>query len=136
MLAVTVHISTDVAAVPLLWIVPLALYLSTFVVVFSPLASRVMPIARRALPLAILPLALLLVAQVMAHLWFVIPLHLVAFWLLSLLCHAELARTRPAASHLTEFYVWLAVGGMFGGDLQHIHRAAVVCRGRGIPSTR
>jgi hypothetical protein len=115
MLAVTVHISTDIAAVPLMWIAPLALYLSTFIIVFSPMGSRVLPIARRALPLTLLPLVLLLVAQTTAHLWFVIPLHLAVFWLLSLLCHAELSRTRPDAAHLTEFYLWLAVGGMVGG---------------------
>lgn len=115
MLAVTVHISTDIAAVPLLWIVPLGLYLSTFIIVFSPLAATVLPAARRALPLVLLPLVLFMVAQVTGNLWFVIPLHLAAFWLLSLLCHAELAATRPVASHLTEFYVWLAVGGMIGG---------------------
>jgi hypothetical protein len=115
MLAVTFHISTDIAAVPLLWVVPLALYLSTFIIVFSAAAAPVVAAARRALPLVLLPLVLLLIAQVSAHLWFVIPLHLAAFWLLSLLCHAELARTRPAPSHLTEFYVWLAAGGMAGG---------------------
>ena len=115
MLAVTFHISTDIAAVPLLWIMPLALYLSTFIIVFSAAAAPVVTAARRALPLILLPLVLFLVAQVSAHLWFVIPLHLAAFWLLSLLCHAELARTRPVPSHLTEFFVWLAAGGMAGG---------------------
>ncbi len=115
MLAVTSHISTDVAAVPLLWIVPLALYLSTFIVAFSKRAERIVGLARRIFPIILLVLVLFLVGQVGAVLWFIIPVHLSSFWLLALLCHWRLASERPPPSHLTEFYLWLAVGGMLGG---------------------
>jgi hypothetical protein len=115
MLAVTSHISTDIAAVPLLWIVPLALYLSTFVIAFSGATTRLVSLVRRALPFTLLPLILFLASQVTAQLWFIIPLHLATFWMLALLCHCELALDRPAPDHLTEFYVWVAVGGVAGG---------------------
>lgn len=115
MLAVTAYVSTDVAAVPLLWIVPLALYLLTFVIVFGNGAPRLVPIARRALPIVLLPLVLFLSGQLQAPVWFQIPAHVLAFFLLALLCHHELARTRPHPAHLTEYYVWLAAGGALGG---------------------
>ena len=47
--------------------------------------------------------------------WITIPLHIAAFSVLALLCHGELARTRPGVRHLTEFYLWLAAGGVLGG---------------------
>jgi hypothetical protein len=115
MLAVTSHISTDIAAVPLLWIVPLALYLCTFVIVFSGRAARLLRAAQRILPLALLPLVVFLTAHGAAPLWVMLLLHLLTFFLLALLCHAALARTRPPAEHLTAFYLWMATGGMLGG---------------------
>lgn len=115
MLAVTSHISTDIAAVPLLWIVPLALYLSTFVIAFSGGTTRLVSVARRVLPFTLLPVVLFLTSQATAELWFIIPLHLATFWILALLCHSELAQDRPGPDHLTEFYVWVAVGGVAGG---------------------
>jgi hypothetical protein len=115
MLGVTSYLSTDIAAVPLLWIVPLWLYLLTFVVTFGSKGDRARVIANRALPLLILPLALMMVAQVKGPLSAVIPVHLLVFLAAALLCHGELSRDRPGASHLTEFYFWLALGGMAGG---------------------
>jgi hypothetical protein len=115
MLGVTSYLSTDIAAVPLLWIVPLWLYLLTFVVTFGSKADRARVIANRALPFLILPLALMMVAQVKGPLSFVVPVHLLVFLAAALLCHGELSRDRPGANHLTEFYFWLALGGMAGG---------------------
>ncbi|HEY2906523.1 MAG TPA: fused MFS/spermidine synthase [Vicinamibacterales bacterium] len=115
MLAVTSHISTDIGAVPLLWIVPLALYLVTFVLAFGRRSAAVGAFARRALPLAVVPLALFMMAGVQGPLVTIVSLHLAAFAVLALNCHAELAKDRPEASHLTEFYFWLSFGGMLGG---------------------
>src|SRR5262249_34498035 len=115
MLGVTSYLSTDIAAVPLLWVVPLWFYLLTFVVAFGSKGGQVRAIANRALPVVILPLALLMVAQVKSPFSFVIPLHLLVFVAAALLCHGELAHDRPLSSHLTEFYFWLALGGMAGG---------------------
>jgi hypothetical protein len=115
MLAVTSYVSTDIAAVPLLWIVPLALYLLTFALAFGRHSTAAGALARRALPLLVVPLALAMILKLRAPLAFVLVLHLAAFAAMALQCHADLARDRPDASRLTEFYFWVSLGGMLGG---------------------
>lgn len=115
LLGVTTFISTDLAAVPLLWVIPLALYLLTFVLVFAqrPLVSH------RAMlwlqPFLVVVVAVIYYKSMHDSLWLVILLHLAMFFVTTLVCHGELARTRPAASHLTEFYIWMSLGGVLGG---------------------
>ncbi len=113
MLGVTTHISTDIAAVPLMWVVPLALYLATFMLVF---ARRPLLPARgltRLLPFLAIPT----LASVMfpSTPWWVMPLHLLTFFVAAAVCHFRLAATRPAPQHLTEFYLWMSLGGVLGG---------------------
>lgn len=115
MLAVTSYMSTDIAAMPLLWIVPLALYLLTFVIGFGSKNETARAVAHRAVPLLIVSLALFMVTQVRGPLSLLVPFHLMTFTAVALLCHAELAHDRPAPSHLTEFYFWISFGGMLGG---------------------
>jgi len=115
MLAVTTYLSTDVAAVPLLWTVPLSLYLLTFVLAFGSSSRSVTALADRALPLFALPLTLFMVVAVRIELWMAIPVHLLAFTAVALLCHGRLADDRPPPESLTEFYLWTAFGGMLGG---------------------
>ena len=67
------------------------------------------------MPLLILPLVVLMIAGAGISLWIAIPLHLAAFTMAALVCHGRLAADRPAPVHLTEFYFWLAFGGMLGG---------------------
>jgi spermidine synthase len=113
MLGVTTHISTDVAAVPLLWVVPLALYLATFVLAFA--RREVIP--QRWL-LWTMPIAIgASTATVLGnlHSLWLIPLHLATFFIVAMVCHRELSRRRPEVAHLTEFYIWMSVGGVFGG---------------------
>lgn len=115
MLAVTMFLSTDVAAVPLLWTVPLALYLLTFVIVFSkrPFVSR--GAALSVMTFFVLPLIVVIILGVPGPAWLIMPLHLLGFFATALVLHGELARTRPSARHLTEFYLWMSVGGLVGG---------------------
>jgi hypothetical protein len=115
LLAVTSYMSTDVASVPLLWMVPLCVYLGTFVVAFSPGAARARALATRFMPLAVIALALLLIAQMNRPVSLVIPLHLIVFGVIALACHGELADDRPSTARLTEFYFWISLGGMLGG---------------------
>lgn len=115
LLAVTNYISTDVASVPLLWILPLSLYLLAFVMAFSPSAERVRALSARLMPLLIVVLALILVSGTVSPLSLVIPLHLAAFTAIAITCHSDLADDRPGPARLTEFYFWIAVGGMLGG---------------------
>jgi hypothetical protein len=113
MLGVTTHMSTDVAAVPLLWILPLALYLGTFVIAFSTRELLQHRWLNRLLPVLIF--ACLGTILVRAVKWWLIPLHLLTFFVSAMVCHRELARRRPDAQHLTEFYIWMSFGGMLGG---------------------
>jgi spermidine synthase len=115
MLAVTTYLTTDIAAVPLLWVVPLSLYLITFVVAFGARSEAVTAFADRRLPLVLLPLAMIMTVQMRAPLWLLVPLHLAVFTLAGLLCHGALADDRPTRQHLTGFYFWIALGGMLGG---------------------
>jgi hypothetical protein len=114
MLSVTSHVTTDIAPVPLLWIIPLALYLATFVLAFSPRTAFAARIASTALPFAVfIPIATVVTGMVEPPGFLVI--HLIGFFLAALSCHGELAASRPPVARLTEFYVWLAVGGAIGG---------------------
>jgi SAM-dependent methyltransferase len=114
MLGVTTHISTDLAAMPMLWVLPLSIYLLSFVLVFArrPLPHRFFV---RALPITAFAVVFTLAVKAIEPIAFVIPLHLVFLFVASMVCHGELARDRPASAVLTEFYLWMAVGGVLGG---------------------
>jgi len=116
LLAVTTYLATDVASIPLLWIVPLAIYLLTFVIVFA----RKIVIFRHSFAVWLQPPFLLILAVSIALMMqrsvtALAPTHLAAFFLTALVCHGELAKDRPSVAHLTEFYLWLSVGGVLGG---------------------
>jgi len=115
LIAVTAHISTDVAAAPLLWVLPLSLYLLTWVLVFQSrplLPHRWMLMAQ---PLAIAGVVMLLAIGGEQNLLLTLGGHLLCFFVIAMACHGELARSRPAARYLTGFYVALSFGGMVGG---------------------
>jgi hypothetical protein len=115
MLGVTSYLSTDIAAVPLLWIGPLALYLLTLAYAFGSTSQRAREIADRRLPLLLVPLVLFMVAQTQLPLWLILALHLLAFTASALICHVRLAQSRPPRDSLTEFYFWITLGGLLGG---------------------
>jgi hypothetical protein len=115
MLGVTTHATTDVAPVPLLWIVPLAIYLGTYVLAFM----RRPPIAHErmvgAVPLAIVAVAFVSLVGESRLLGLVLCVHFAALFVIAMACHGELARTRPGARHLTAFYLVVSFGGALGG---------------------
>ena len=115
LIAVTAHLSTDVAAAPLLWVVPLALYLATFVIVFQtrPLLPHNWMVAAQ--PILVVALVGVLAYEVLDSIFITMAVNLAAFFVTALVCHGELARRRPAARHLTAFYMWMSTGGMIGG---------------------
>jgi len=115
MLSVTTYLSTDVAAVPMLWVLPLSCYLLTFIVAFGWDSESTHAFTRRMLPRVLLPLVFVVLVGFPLQLWITVPLHVAAFSVLALMCHAELARKRPGVRQLTEFYLWLAAGGVLGG---------------------
>jgi hypothetical protein len=115
LIAVTAHISTDVAAAPLLWVLPLSLYLLTWVLVFQsrPLLPHKWMLLLQ--PLAITGVIVLLAVGGEQNLLLTLGGHQLCFFVIAMACHGELARTRPAAKYLTGFYVALSFGGMLGG---------------------
>ncbi|MEI6666813.1 MAG: fused MFS/spermidine synthase [Acidobacteriota bacterium] len=115
LLGVTTYLSTDVAVVPLLWVIPLLLYLLTFVVAFArrPLVS--LHAAGLALPMLLLPLVVIIIMRTAEPPWLVVPLHLMTFAAAAMVCHAQLASDRPGVTHLTLFYLCLSLGGALGG---------------------
>lgn len=115
MLGVTTFLTTDIAAAPFLWILPLGLYLLTFVLVFAarPIVAHERMV--RLLPLFVLPLVSLSIFDTQLPPIVQIALHLTMFFLASMVCHGELARNKPHSDHLTTFYLCLAVGGVIGG---------------------
>jgi hypothetical protein len=117
LLGVTAFLGNDVAAVPLLWVVPLALYLTSFIVVFARTAGTGHHRVARVLPALALLVALVGLSGMTLPLWLLIPLHLGTFFAAAVTCHGALAADRPPAARLTDFYLMMALGGALGGAL-------------------
>ncbi len=115
LIAVTAHISTDIAAAPLLWVLPLSLYLLTWVLVFQSRPLLPHKWMLRLQPLAIAGVIVLFAVGGEQNLLRTLGGHQLCFFFIAMACHGELARTRPAAKYLTGFYVALSFGGMVGG---------------------
>ncbi len=114
-LGVTLHITTDVASAPMLWVIPLAIYLLTFVIAFARGSQKLAPATLLVHPAA---LAFLIVCYVNSGDWaFSLSGILTGFFFSALVCHLALSRTRPSADHLTEFYLYVSLGGVIGGAL-------------------
>src|SRR5262249_40505806 len=116
MLGVTSYITTDIASVPLLWIIPLALYLLTLVFAFARrqlFSSRLPALVVPGATVVLLMIYLADTAGSGARM--LILLHLIYFFFAALMCHNQLAADRPSASHLAEFYLWFSLGGVLGG---------------------
>ncbi|MDQ3688998.1 MAG: fused MFS/spermidine synthase [Chloroflexota bacterium] len=114
-LGATAYISTDIAAVPLLWIAPLSLYLLSFIIAFS---SRIRVAAGRwsgMLPWIAAAIVIPSGGLLSLPTWLTILLHLGFLLIAATMCHTLLAEQRPAPARLTEFYLLVAVGGALGG---------------------
>ncbi len=115
MLGVTNYLTTDIASLPLLWVVPLAIYLFTLVLAFS----RRQVISLRSLSIILPAITILFLFIYFSHIavepsW-MIALSLSYFFVAALACHVRVAAMRPGAAHLTEFYLWFSLGGVLGG---------------------
>src|SRR5262245_22373720 len=117
MSAVTNHILLNLASVPFLWILPLAVYLITFMLAFGhrirlsySTLSKISPV----IFLLLFPLSAASTSVAAKYMWFLVAGHLVLLMTGALLCHTSLSARRPAPRHLTEFYVWIAFGGALG----------------------
>lgn len=123
LLAVTSHISVDIAAIPLLWVMPLVIYLLSFVIVFArnPHISHnfITSIAPTAIIVAIIfySLSVALSADIAIVITFL--------FIISMVFHGELAKNKPSATKLTEFYLLMSLGGVLGGIFNSIIAPAV-----------
>lgn len=115
MLGVTAYLSTDVAAIPLFWVVPLALYLLSFIIVFARVPAVVHRMMIMLLPVSISTLVIVNFANMEGPKWIMFSMHLINFFIYCMVCHGAIANSRPTARHLTEFYLWISVGGVLGG---------------------
>jgi spermidine synthase len=115
LLGVTSYISTDIAAIPFIWVVPLFLYLLTFVLVFAHQIRAPLRAAAHLQPWLVIPIVLLWYWGIRGATPGLLVLHVLFFFVTALICHGELARRRPPAAALTEFYFWMSVGGALGG---------------------
>ena len=115
LVAVTSFVSTDVASAPFLWVIPLALFLATFIIVFA----KRQVIAPKTLEKFLVPAVLVGLVSCIPQLqipgWLNIAFHYSLFFLVALVAHGAMAAKRPAAIHLTEFYLLMSVGGLVGG---------------------
>jgi len=114
MLGVTSHMANNIASAPFLWIIPLALYLLTFVIVF---AKR--PIVTPKQLAILFPWVILvaLIAGFVLKLFVLVSigLSLICYFIIALYCHGRLVEARPDVGNLTEFYIWMSFGGVLGG---------------------
>jgi hypothetical protein len=116
LLGLTNFISTDIASVPLLWIIPLTLYLLSFVIVFSKWNDKIHPLMVKLQPIVLLPfIAYAFINPADLPYWAYLVLHLLAFFFAVMVCHGELAKDRPNTRYLTTFYLIMSFAGMLGG---------------------
>src|SRR5215213_9537733 len=112
---VTTYITTEIAPTPLLWTIPLALYLATFILAFA----RKNPLPEKLTDTVLAGLALLLTLALVANATeptsVIVLLHLCFLFVAGMVCHNQLASDRPDAVRLPEFYLCVATGGMIGG---------------------
>ena len=122
-LSTTLFITTDIASVPLLWVIPLALYLLSFIIAFSNRGGAFIQLATR-LHVPICALVFLIATYVYAYVshfyannyhGLQISINLICLFIVSLSCHGKLANEKPNPEYLTSYYFWLALGGALGG---------------------
>ncbi len=116
MVADTSFLTTNIAPIPLIWVAPLALYLLSFILSFERSGWYQRKVF---LPLFVIGLGALAWLPTLGiteiPLYASMGINLTAFFVACMVCHGELARLQPHPSHLTGYYLMLAVGGVVGG---------------------
>lgn len=113
--SVTLYFSTDLAAAPLLWVVPLAIYLITFIIAFGRFDKRPSGLQVRITGFALILSAALLLSQTYDPAALLFAVYAITLFLAALLAHQKLANARPLPQFLTEYYLWISLGGVLGG---------------------
>lgn len=115
MLGVTTFVTTDIASAPFIWVMPLALYLVSFMVTFGRRWRLSPRVAGYAAAASVLLVVLLEIDRFEVDPFTRVAVHLAAAFLAAVLAHAVLYRDRPPAEQLTTFYLLMSVGGALGG---------------------
>jgi spermidine synthase len=121
MLGVTFYITTDIASMPLFWVIPLAIYLLTYVLTFAtkPLIKH-QSVVNNVLFILIFAIVGFIFGYTSTHIFELIVINLLTFFMLAMLCHGELVKSRPDSSMLTQFYFFIALGGLLAGIFNSI----------------
>lgn len=114
LLGVTAHITQDVASAPFLWVIPLALYLLSFVIAFQA-RPMIAPQVALWLQALLVPAAAVLYSILSAPWIWQLGSNLGAFFFTALVCHQALSARRPEPARLTDFYLSMSLGGVIGG---------------------
>jgi len=115
MLSVTTHVATDIASVPLLWVLPLSLYLISFIMVFARTGYwRTIKWERYLFP-AVLLAMMFYHFRIIEPIWFTIPVHLAVVFIICMYFHGRLADERPPVPQLNSYFVWMSTGGIAAG---------------------
>jgi hypothetical protein len=117
LLGVTNYILTDIASIPFFWTIPLALYLLTFIIAFDRPLHPLPQVVSRLTSLALLVVVATLCAEANSPASFLIPLHLVVFFLACLHCHVRVTSLQPPTRLLPQYYLAISLGGAVGGML-------------------
>jgi hypothetical protein len=112
---VTTYLTTDIASIPLLWVLPLGLYLLSFTLAFASRPLLRQETLSRMLPLPVAIVSLLILAEAVGPIWVFLPANLLMFFLAAWVAHGALAQDRPGPSRLTEFFLLISLGGVIGG---------------------
>jgi len=115
LLAMTNHVCQDVAAIPFLWVLPLGLYLVSFIICFEKEHWYSPRWCGPATAASIVVVCLVMAVERKMFLWFEVGAYVSALFLICILCHGELVRRKPTASYLTNFYMMTSAGGALGG---------------------
>lgn len=115
LMSVTNYITTDLLAMPLLWVIPLSIYLLSFSFVFARKPLIPQAFWRWMGPITLIALMIVIANLMRRPAEFYFLFHIVAFFFVSMFCHGEIAVDRPSARHLTKFFLLIAVGGVLGG---------------------
>lgn len=115
LVGVTTHISTDIASVPFLWVAPLVIYITSFIIVFAKRPAVSLEQSNRLLPLGVATAAVGLSSIASPPIIVGLIMHLLVLFLAAVLAHGAMAEDRPEAKRLTEFYLIMSLGGVLGG---------------------
>jgi SAM-dependent methyltransferase len=143
MLSTTTYLTTDIMAMPLIWVIPLSLYLLSFVLAFSEGRAVVISICRLS-PVVILTMGGIALQNATSQPLLVMTAELLLFFTIAVTLHAQLHQSRPSPRHLTLFYLCMSIGGVIGGifsgllapllfDWTYEHPLLILCAGALVP---